>query len=85
MVQALKAFRVFSWRKEKWWHGCYFHLKLIAKNLKKVNKNPKDFEARNNMLYASYYAGVAFTKAYVGYVHAISHTLGGKYNIPHPF
>ena len=35
------------------------------------------------MLYASYYAGVAFTKAYVGYVHAISHTLGGKYNIPH--
>ena len=57
--------------------------KLIAKNLKKVNKNPKDFEARNNMIYASYYAGVAFTKAYVGYVHAISHTLGGKYNIPH--
>ena len=57
--------------------------KLIAKNLKKVYKNPKDFEARNNMIYASYYAGVAFTKAYVGYVHAISHTLGGKYNIPH--
>lgn len=57
--------------------------KLIAKNLKKVYKNPRDFEARNNMLYASYYAGIAFTKAYVGYVHAIAHTLGGKYNIPH--
>ena len=57
--------------------------KLIVKNLKKVYKNPKNYEARNNMLYASYYAGVAFTKAYVGYVHAIAHTLGGKYNIPH--
>jgi alcohol dehydrogenase class IV len=57
--------------------------KLIVKNLKKVYKNPRDFEARNNMIYASYYAGVAFTKAYVGYVHAIAHTLGGKYNIPH--
>ena len=32
---------------------------------------------------ASYYAGVAFTRAYVGYVHAIAHTLGGFYGIPH--
>ena len=32
---------------------------------------------------ASYLAGVAFTRAYVGYVHAIAHSLGGKYNVPH--
>ena len=32
---------------------------------------------------ASYYAGVAFTRAYVGYVHAIAHNLGGMYGIPH--
>ena len=35
------------------------------------------------MLHASYYAGVAFTISYVGYVHAVAHSLGGKYNIPH--
>ena len=32
---------------------------------------------------AAYLAGVAFTRAYVGYVHAIAHSLGGKYNVPH--
>ena len=32
---------------------------------------------------AAFLAGVAFTRAYVGYVHAIAHSLGGKYNVPH--
>ena len=32
---------------------------------------------------ASFYAGCAFTKSYVGYVHAIAHSLGGEYNVPH--
>ena len=40
-------------------------------------------EARRNMLHASFYAGCAFTKSYVGYVHAIAHSLGGEYNVPH--
>ena len=35
------------------------------------------------MLKAAYYAGCAFTKSYVGYVHAIAHSLGGEYNVPH--
>ena len=35
------------------------------------------------MLNASFYAGIAFTQAYVGYVHAIAHNLGGFYNVPH--
>ena len=35
------------------------------------------------MLRASYYAGCAFTKSYVGYVHAVAHSLGGAYNVPH--
>ena len=39
--------------------------------------------ARKNMLRASYYAGVAFTVSYVGYVHAVAHSLGGCCNIPH--
>mgnify|MGYP000178792331 CR=1 FL=1 len=42
-----------------------------------------DLEARSNMLDAAYYAGHAFTVSYVGYVHAIAHSLGGKYNIAH--
>ena len=37
------------------------------------------------MLYAAYLAGNAFTRSYVGYVHGIAHSLGGKYNIPHGY
>ena len=40
-------------------------------------------EARAGMLTASYQAGFAFTRAGVGNVHAIAHTLGGLYNTPH--
>ncbi len=57
--------------------------KLIHKNLEKAYNNGKDMEARANMLKASYYAGAAFTRAFVGYVHAIAHNLGGMYNTPH--
>ncbi|MBQ8228424.1 MAG: iron-containing alcohol dehydrogenase [Clostridia bacterium] len=57
--------------------------KLIFENLEKVYANGKDVEARENMLVASYWAGMAFTRAYVGYVHAIAHNLGGLYGTPH--
>ena len=40
-------------------------------------------EARAQMLYASYLAGKAFTRSYVGYVHAVAHSLGGAYGTPH--
>lgn len=56
---------------------------LIHKNLEKAYVNGKDIEARNNMLKASFLAGSAFTRAFVGYVHAIAHNLGGIYNTPH--
>ena len=56
---------------------------LIHANLEKAYNNGKDMEARNNMLKASYWAGNAFTRAFVGYVHAIAHNLGGMYNTPH--
>ena len=56
---------------------------LIHANLEIAYFNGKDMEARNNMLKASYYAGNAFTRAFVGYVHAIAHNLGGMYNTPH--
>ena len=57
--------------------------KLIFANLEEAYKNGKDIEARANMLEGSYLAGIAFTRAYVGYVHAIAHNLGGMYGIPH--
>ena len=58
-------------------------IKLIKENLEEVYNNPSNKTARQNMLKASYLAGTAFTKSYVGYVHAIAHTLGGKYGTPH--
>ena len=57
--------------------------KLIFENLEVAYKDGKNTKARENMLVAAYKAGLAFTKSYVGYVHAIAHSLGGKYNIPH--
>ena len=58
-------------------------VKLIFDNLKKAYDNGKDLEARANMQKAAFYAGVAFTRAYVGNVHAMAHTLGGFYGVPH--
>ena len=57
--------------------------KLIHDNLEVAYHNGKDLEARNNMLKGSFLAGAAFTRAFVGYVHAIAHNLGGLYNTPH--
>lgn len=56
---------------------------LIHKYLEKAYVNGKDLEARENMLKASFLAGNAFTRAFVGYVHAIAHNLGGLYGTPH--
>ncbi|MBQ5708486.1 MAG: iron-containing alcohol dehydrogenase [Anaerotignum sp.] len=58
-------------------------VKLIYENLKKVYDDGQDKEARNNMLEAAYCAGAAFTRSYVGYVHAVAHSLGGQYGVPH--
>lgn len=58
-------------------------VKLIFENLERAYNDKTDLEARSNMLRASYLAGTAFTKSYVGYVHAVAHTLGGKYGVAH--
>ena len=60
-------------------------VKLIFENLTRAYENGADLTVRDHMLTASYYAGAAFTKAYVGYVHAIAHALGGLYGVPHGF
>lgn len=60
-------------------------VKLIFENIDTAYTNGSDIDVRRNMLHASYYAGCAFTKSYVGYVHAVAHSLGGEYNVPHGY
>ena len=59
--------------------------KLIFENLKAVYDDGSDIKKRRNMQWASYFAGLAFTRAYVGNVHAMAHALGGMYGTPHGF
>ena len=56
---------------------------LIFENLRTACRDGKNLEAREKMLLASTYAGIAFTRANVGYVHAIAHQFGGRYHTPH--
>ena len=58
-------------------------VELISRNLKNAYRDGNDMQARRNMLLASFYAGRSFAKSYVGYCHAVAHTLGGRYNTPH--
>ncbi|MBR3864680.1 MAG: iron-containing alcohol dehydrogenase [Clostridia bacterium] len=58
-------------------------VKLIYDNLFLAYEHPENLTARENMLNAAYLAGIAFSRSYVGYVHAVAHSLGGQYNLPH--
>lgn len=56
---------------------------LIFDNLRLAYNEGKNLGAREKMALAATYAGLAFTRANVGYVHAIAHQFGGKYHTPH--
>ena len=56
---------------------------MIFENLPRAWADGSNVAARENMALASTYAGLAFTRANVGNVHAIAHQLGGKYHTPH--
>lgn len=58
-------------------------IKTIYESLGIVYKNPQDVQARENLLVASFFAGMAFSRAYIGYVHAFAHSIGGKFGVPH--
>ncbi len=58
-------------------------VKLINENIEAAYSDGENYTARDNMLTAAYKAGIAFSKSYVGYVHAVAHSLGGQYNTPH--
>ena len=58
-------------------------VKLVFQNIETAYTDGKNDTARKNMLHAAYKAGVAFSKSYVGYIHAVAHSLGGQYGTPH--
>lgn len=59
--------------------------RMVVNNLEDAFSDGSNMVAREAMALGSFYAGLAFTKAFVGYVHAIAHQFGGKYHTPHGF
>lgn len=82
LTHAVEAFIGNSTTKETR-HDAISAVKLIFAYLPKAYANGNDMTARRHMLHAAYFAGNAFSKSYVGYVHAVAHSLGGRYNTPH--
>jgi len=58
-------------------------VELIARHLRTAVAKGDDLPAREQMAYAQFLAGMAFNNASLGYVHAMSHQLGGFYDLPH--
>ncbi|MBQ0748087.1 MAG: iron-containing alcohol dehydrogenase [Marinobacter sp.] len=58
-------------------------IRLISRYLRVAVARGDDLEARDRMAYAQYLAGMAFNNASLGHVHAMSHQLGGMYDLPH--
>ena len=58
-------------------------IRLIHANLLAVLKSPQDIELRGRLMLASLEAGLAFSNASLGAVHAMSHSLGGYLDLPH--
>jgi len=58
-------------------------IELISANLRQVVFDGADLQARENMAYAQFLAGMAFNNASLGFVHAMAHQLGGFYDLPH--
>lgn len=82
LTHAVEAYTNLWPHKETAWHATAA-VRMIFANLPRAYEQGDDLEAREAMALASFYAGLAFTKAYVGYVHAFSHKIGGMYGVPH--
>jgi alcohol dehydrogenase len=82
LTHAVEAYtNRFASKKAK--HAAREAFRLIYDNLKIAYEDGQNIQARENLLLGSYYAGIAITNAYVGYVHAIAHAVGGMYGITH--
>ncbi len=62
---------------------CKAAVRMIFGHLRRACEDGDDLEAREAMALAAFYGGLAFTRAYVGYVHAFSHKIGGLYGVGH--
>jgi alcohol dehydrogenase class IV len=82
LTHAVEAY-VNRWPHAETGFHCIAATRMIFANLPRAYENGEDLEAREAMAVAAFYAGLAFTKAYVGYVHAFSHKIGGMYGVPH--
>jgi alcohol dehydrogenase class IV len=58
-------------------------VRLVAGNLLEACEKPQNMEYRSNMMLASLMAGLAFSNASLGLVHALAHSLGGRLDLPH--
>ena len=58
-------------------------IKMISANLRQAVQHGEDLEARGAMLLAANMAGIAFSNALLGIVHAMAHPCGGRYGVPH--
>ncbi len=58
-------------------------IELIQAHLRTAVNDGQNLEAREQMAYAQFMAGMAFNNASLGYVHAMAHQLGGFYDLPH--
>jgi alcohol dehydrogenase class IV len=58
-------------------------IRMIFEALPRAYARGDDLDARETMVTAAWYAGIAINQVNVGSVHAIAHQLGAKYGIPH--
>lgn len=58
-------------------------IRLISSSLRRAVEDGRNIDARTDMCWAEYMAGLAFSNAGLGMVHAMAHQLGGFYNTPH--
>ncbi len=82
LTHAIEAF-VGQWASETTDAMALAAVGLIFANLRTAYRDGADLDARESMALAATYAGIAFTRANVGYVHAIAHQFGARYHTPH--
>ncbi len=83
LTHAVEAYLCWTYNTRESLRDAEDAVQSIFVNLEKAYLNPTDLNTREEMMVAAFKAGFAFTRAGVGNVHAIAHTLGGLYNTPH--
>ncbi len=58
-------------------------IKIISQYLERATRNGDDIEARKHMLIAANMGGIVIANAFVGIVHAMAHSVGSRFNVPH--